>query len=522
MAAWNLADLLQGVTDLVADRTAVIEPGKRLTFGELDERANRAAHVLRELGVDAGDHVGVALHNCHEYLEVFFGACKVGAVPVNVNWRYTVAELRYLFADANLTAVVHPPELTGVVARASSDIACQPVALAVDDSYQRRLDAAPPDRPAIARSGDDRYLLYTGGTTGMPKGVVWRHEDLIRGALDGFGVSEGVPSADPDAFVRRAIGNRVRMLPVGPLTHGTAQWTTLMTVLTGGTVVLLPSIGFDPAAVWDAVEREQVSYLVIVGDASGRPLAEALVDSPHRWELSDLIVILSGGATLSVAVRDTLLQQLPSVAVVDGYGTSETGGQGQMAVFAGQRESSLLRFNADDHTAVLDDDLQPVPRGSGIVGRIARRGNLPLGYHNDPERTAQTFPTVDGVRWAIPGDLATIDADGRIVLLGRIDRVINTGGEKVFAEEVEAVLRDHPAVADAVVVGVPDERWGERIAALVVLRNGADAATADLVAHCRRQLAGFKVPRRMKVVARVPRLVTGKPDHRWARLAATR
>jgi acyl-CoA synthetase (AMP-forming)/AMP-acid ligase II len=295
----------------------------------------------------------------------------------------------------------------------------------------------------------------------------------------------------------------------------------LSTLYRGGTVVLDPSPTFTAEAVWQLVADEAVTFLVVVGDAFARPLVDALDASPGRWDLSRLTVVLSGGAVLSPSAKDALLARLPGCIVVDGFGASETGGQGQMVAVPHQGGTSP-RFAMDDETAVLDDDLRRVIAGSGIVGRVARRGRIPLGYHNDPEATAETFPVVDGVRWSVPGDLAVVEDDGTVTVLGRGSVSINTGGEKVHPEEVEVVLKDHPSVFDAVVVGVPHERWGEQVAAVVQVRSGATPPTLDaLAAHARRTLAPYKVPRALVVVDEVVRSPSGKADYPWALAVAT-
>jgi acyl-CoA synthetase (AMP-forming)/AMP-acid ligase II len=510
----NLADLLEQVAEERPTRPAIRVGGSDVTYCDFVDRVHRLANVFAAEGIGAGDHVGVALRNTVDHLATLFAAFTVRAVPVNVNLRYTAAELRALFTSTDLRAVIHEPEpdLTRAVGAA--------IGLTADRGVQRdihrlsagsELDAAiagaSSARPDHPRSGDDHYLLCTGGTTGTPKAVLWRHEDLYLSALQGSHAADGA---------------RVRLFPASPLTHGTAQWTALITLLSGGTVVLGHTTGFDPEAVWTCVERCSVTHLVIVGDAFGRPLAQALDAAPRRWELGDLLVVVSGGATLSGPVRAALLDHLPGAAVVDGYGTTETGSGGQMAVFPGQAASGLRRFVASPGTAVLDDGLRPVVPGSGAVGRLARRGRVPLGYYGDDERTARTFITIDGERWALTGDLASVDTDGTVVLLGRSERIINTGGEKIFAEEVEAVLVDHEAVIDAVVVGVPDERWGERVTAVVALDPHDLVDPSVLITHCRQHLAGFKTPRRIEVVPAIPRLSNGKPDHRWARMVAGR
>jgi len=513
--SWNLGDLFEGVADAVADRYAVISDEARLSFGDLDERANRLARVLVDLDVGPGDHVALVLRNGHEYLEGMLAAFKLRAIPVNVNTRYTTDELHYLLSDAAPRVIIHEPELFERLQAAVSDLATVPSLIARGGSYEGRLAAAVADRPAVERSGDDLYLLYTGGTTGQPKGVIWRHEDLLFSALGG-GTAGGEPVTSPEGVTAHALDGRARCLPASPFTHGTAQWTALTTLLSGGTLVLDTGERFDAARLISLAEREEATQLVIVGDAFARPIADALAAEPDRWMLDDLVVILSGGAVLSPAVRDQLLALLPGAVVVDGYGTSETGGQGQMPIWAGQATSPLPRFHVDENTVVLDDGGRPAPPGSGLVGRLARRGRLPIGYHGDPERTAETFTTIDGQRWAIPGDLARVEADGSITLLGRGSSSINSGGEKIFPEEVEIVLKAHPAIFDAVVIGVPDDRFGHRVAAVVQTRGGAPVDRDDLDRHCRVHLAPFKVPRRVVEVAELQRHPSGKADLRWA------
>lgn len=512
--AANLADLVEAAADAYPGREAVATLARSVTYAELDERANRFAHLLCGLGASAGTTVGLAVHNRPEFLEALLGTFKVRAVPVNVNYRYRARELHYLLADADPLVVVHEPELGEELDTAVAALRSErgprwraPVTIATGGPYEDRLAAAPTHRPSVRRSGDDRYLLYTGGTTGLPKGVEWRHDDLLHGALGGRELS--IPGT-------RAL----RLLAASPLVHGTAQWLALMTLVRAGTVLLAGDPGLDPVKVWDLAEQRHAGYLGIVGDAYAGPLTEALDREPHRWDLTELLVVVSGGAALSATLRRRLLDHVPWAAMVDGYGSSESGGHGQMAVFAGQDADTSLRFLPDEDTAVLDAALRPVAPGSGTVGRLARRGHIPVGYRNDPDRTRATFPVINGERWAIPGDLATVEADGHILLLGRGSDVINSGGEKVFPDEVEGTLLEHPAVAEAVVVGVDDPRWGERVTAVVVARQGEVVVPADLERHCRSRLATFKVPRSFVVTDAVQHTVAHKVDRAWARQLA--
>ncbi len=520
------------MADAIPDREALVCDQRRLTFADLDERATRLAHHLATRGIGAGDHVGLYLYNGTEYLEAMLAAFKLRAVPVNVNYRYGADELRYLLVDADARAIVYHGALESRLAPLAAEIPELETFVRVDDGtprspaqppgaldYEHALSLADPTRDFGPRSCDDLYVLYTGGTTGMPKGVMWRHEDVFFGALGGGG-GGGAPISTPDELADRARdGRRRRCLPACPFMHGTAHWMALGALLTGGTVVVSPDRKLDPIRLWRLVARERVQLLVIVGDAFARPLVEAL-EQPELAgvDLSRCSVILSGGAILSPAVKTMLAEQLPGSVVVDGYGASETGGQGQSVTVAGAEPSPTPRFTVNDQTTVLDDELAPA--AVGVVGRLARRGHIPLGYYKDPEKTAATFPVVDGVRWSVPGDHARIEADGTITLLGRGSVSINTGGEKVYPEEVEAALKAHPAVFDAIVVGVPDDRWGERVVAVVQPRPGAAPDAADLGAHVRARLADYKAPRDVVLVDTVERSPSGKPDYRWARATA--
>src|SRR6266700_2866969 len=389
------------------------------------------------------------------------------------------------------------------------------VALAAVD-YEQALAAASPERGFEERFPDDLYILYTGGTTGMPKGVMWRAEDIFFGALGGGGIGNEITR--PEEIADRAREGRTRCLPACPFMHGTAHWMAFSALFTGGCVVISPERSLDPTRLWELVARAQVNFLVIVGDAFARPLVEALDDLDPSIDVSCCSVILSGGAILSPSVKTRLAEKLPASLVVDGYGSSESGGQGQSITSAGATVHEVPRFFVNDETTVLDDTLRPAT--VGVVGKLARRGRIPLGYYKDEKKTAATFPVVDGVRWSVPGDHARIEEDGTITLLGRGSVSINTGGEKVYPEEVEAALKGHRAVFDAVVVGVPDSRWGERVVAVVQLRDGATVDLDAVAQHARTLIAGYKVPRGLVVVDSIVRSPSGKPDYRWAKTVA--
>ncbi len=525
---FNLADLWEAVVDAIPDREALVCGTRRLSYAAADERANRLAHALEARGIGAGDHVALYLYNGTEYLEGMLAAFKIRAVPINVNYRYVEEELRYLLDDSDAKAVVFHrtfgPKLTaihdqlpelGVYVSVDDDSAADLAGLDAVD-YETALADADPGRGFPARSADDLYILYTGGTTGMPKGVMWRHEDIFFGAFGGGGL--GNPISTPEAIADRASEGTTRCLPACPFMHGTAHWMAFLTLYTGGTVIVSPDRSMDARRIWELVAAEHVNFLVIVGDAMGRPLVEALDQPGADVDLSGLALLLSGGAILSPPVKRALRERLPHTLVIDGFGSSEAGGQGQMIITDESEVSSQPRFRVDDETTVLTEDFKPTPVGA--VGKLARRGHIPLGYYHDPVKSAQTFPVVDGVRWSVPGDDARREPDGTITVLGRGSVSINSGGEKVYPEEVEGALKAHPAVFDAVVVGVPDERWGERVVAVVEPRDGQHPTLEQLATHARGLIAGYKVPRQVVLVDHVERSPSGKPDYRWAKQAA--
>ncbi len=541
---YNLADLWEKVVDTVPEREALVYGSRRLTFAEADARANRLAHVLAGYGVGVGDHVALYLRNGNEYLEGMLAAFKLRAVPVNVNYRYVEEELQYLLDNSDAKVVLFDrefaaklahlqtrlPDLAGYLAVApladpedgDADVTDPQVADALGVlgavEYEIALANAAPERDFEPRSADDCYVLYTGGTTGMPKGVMWRHEDIFFGAFGGGGI--GDPISAPEQIADRAKAGATRCFPACPFMHGTAHWMAFQALLTGGAVVIDSAHHLDPAHVWQLVAREQVNFLVIVGDAMGRPLVEAIEHLDDGVDLSGLTILLSGGAILSPPVKRQLATLLPSTMVIDGIGSSEAGGQGQMLATKDGEIPSQPRFAMGPQNTVLDDDLHPC--APGVVGKLARSGHIPLGYYKDLEKSAATFPVVDGVRWSIPGDHARIESDGTITVLGRGSVSINTGGEKVYPEEVEGALKSHGDVFDAVVVGVPDARWGERVVAVIQGRDGARPEIATIDAHVREHIAGYKAPRALVFVDAIVRSPSGKPDYRWAKETAIR
>lgn len=517
-AVFNLADLFEAVADHRGDDLAVVAGSARASYRELDRLAAGWAAALAALGVAAGDRVALMLRNHLPHVAALLGAFKLRAVPLNVNLHYTVEELRHLLADADPAVVVCEDELVSTVRGAVEQNAWGPSAPTAAVWSRRALtellETTPPAARRSDRSGADLYLLYTGGTTGLPKGVEWRQEDLFFAALGGDSRVDGALATPADALaaLRHA---PTRVLVACPLMHGTAQWVTLGALLSGGTVVLFTEDGFDADALLDLAEAERVAQLVVVGDAFAVPLADALDAHPERWPLDELVAVASGGASLAPDTARRLLAHLPGAVVVDGYGTSETGGHARRIHVPGPSVSGAA-FRPGSDTALIGFDGALVPRHSSELGRIGRCGRIPLGYRNDPTRTAVTFPLIEGERWALTGDLGRWRPDGTIELVGRGERTVNSGGEKVDALEVEEVVRTHPAVADAMVVGVPDARFGEVVGVLVKLAPGASLSVEQLARFCRSSLARFKLPRHVAVVEHLPRTPTGKPDYRSA------
>jgi len=530
---FTFADTFEVVADAVPDQLAIVTEARRLTYREVDERATRLAHVLSDRGVGAGDHIGLYLYNGTEYVEAMLAAWKIRAVPVNVNYRYVEEELVYLFDDADLVAVVHHREFAPRLAAVVDQVPGVRSFLSVEDGsgadlsglpaddYEAALAAASPERDFPERSGDDLYVLYTGGTTGMPKGVMWRQEDIFFAAMDMSAMGLSEPPSTPEDLADRVkdTAGTLTMATAAPLMHGAAQWAAFICFHQGNTLVLAASRRFDPAAIWRVVADEKVTTLTVVGDAMARPLAEELKAHRDAYDLSSFFALGSGGAILSQGVKDQFTEVLPDLIISDAFGASETGAQGGAV---GASDEGHPRFVVNAETNVLDEDLRPVVPGSGVKGLLARSGHIPLGYYKDEEKTARTFVIdPDGKRWVTPGDYATVEEDGSITLFGRGSVSINSGGEKIFPEEVEAALKSHPDVYDCIVVGVPDERFGERVAAVVAARPGTAPTLEDLAEHARTKIAGYKVPRELHLVAAVTRSPSGKADYRWAKSVAT-
>ena len=527
----NLAAAHEAIAAVIPERECLVWRDRRLTWADVTDRSRRLAAVLQAAGLggphdrrDARgwesrqDHVALYLHNGNEYLESMLGAAKARAAAVNVNYRYVADELRYVLADSGARAIVYHGAFASTLAEVRAGLPQLDLLLQVDDGteaallpgarrYEEALRAASPRVPT-GLSPDDLYILYTGGTTGMPKGVLWRQADFLAACL-------GVASTT-DELVAAAPGSSLRVLAAPPFMHGAAHWNVLSAWLAGGTVVIQDRPEhLDAHDILGVVAREQVTSLLIVGDAFARPLVDELRHGRH--DVGSLRFLLTGGAVLSARVKEELLELLPAVRIVDVLGSSETGRQGVHSSDA-RRGASTGRFERSPTSCVLSEDRQRILEpGDPELGWLAQTGRVPLGYLGDADKTAATFPVVGGVRYAVAGDRARVLADGSLELHGRDSVTINTGGEKVFAEEVEQVLKHHPAVFDAIVVGRPSERWGQEVVAVLQGREGIPRPGADeLRATAAEHLARFKVPKHFVWVARVERSPSGKPDYRWA------
>ncbi len=546
----NLAFLHEAIAAAVPGRDCLVFRDRRLSWADVTDRTRRLAHVLRSAGLgcrreraalenwESGqDHVALYLSNGNEYLEGMLGAFKARCVPVNVNYRYVDEELVYLFENAQARAVMFHARFAPTLARIRAQLTDVVLWIQVDDGsgtpllpgaldYEAALAGATPIAPE-ALSPDDLYVLYTGGTTGMPKGVLWRQEDIFRAAL------YPRPDATFADVVAYAQKGDIRSLPAPPFMHGAAHWVAFNMWFVGGTIVVQSHPDrLDPVDIWSTIARERVSALTIVGDAFGRPLVDELrraasraqraegEQRPSGYDLSSLRLLTSGGAILTASLKRELLELLPGVRLLDALGSSESGAQASHASLDAD-SAETGHFQLAPGNLVLREDLTgPVAPGGGEQGWLARSGAVPLGYFRDAEKTAKTFPVIGGMRYAVPGDRAMLEADGRLRLLGRDSVTINTGGEKVFAEEVEQALKHHPAVYDAVVVGTPHARWGQQVTAVVRLRAGESPSEEALLAVARAHIAAYKLPKRFVFVDEIRRSPSGKADYRWAKEAA--
>jgi acyl-CoA synthetase (AMP-forming)/AMP-acid ligase II len=532
----HFATIWESIADAVPDHDAIVQGDRRVAWGDYDERAARLAQAFLDAGLTVDSKVGMFMYNCPEYAETQFAALKMRAVPVNVNYRYLDDELHYLLDNADAEALVFHASLGDRIARIRDRLPKLKLLVQVldDEGFGQPLDGVaeyeallaahrPADR--VERSPGDVYMLYTGGTTGMPKGVMYEIGTFCGQFLVSMPMLLGLaPFEEPGdiAPVVEALveaGDPMVAMSGPPLMHGTGVWLGLMAPhLYGATAVLSSSRSFDADDVVRTIERERVKLLIIVGDAFGRPLLrrlEELAEQDSVPDLSSLDLVISSGAMFSAEVKRGLLEFMPTTALLDALGSTE-GSMGMTMTTRGM-ESDTASFSAQPTTKVFDEHDDEIPPGSGRVGMVATSGVVPIGYYKDDEKSRRTFRTIDGIRWSFPGDLATVDDDGSIRLLGRSSQCINTGGEKVYPEEVEEALKEHPAVFDCLVFGVDDERFGQRVAGVASLEAGADVTGDDILGAVRGRLASYKLPKELVLVDRVPRTTTGKADYPAAR-----
>ncbi len=526
MTDWNFADVWELVANTIPDALALIHGDRTVTWASFDRRADAVAGALLDFGVERQDKVAHYLYNCPEYLESTFAIFKAGLVPVNTNYRYTEDELVYLWENADAAIVIFHGTFVERIEGLRHRVPRVRNWMWVDDGTGPCPDWADPyeaiasaksDRTdktvaSWGRSGDDLLMLYTGGTTGMPKGVMWRQDDLF--SRINAGNLLRVPEDGGIEGIRKAIvGAGPRIIPACPLMHGTGSFTSIGSLNIGGCAVTLTNRRFDPVELLDTVERESVNVIAIVGDAFAKPILATLDENPGRWKLSTLLAIISSGVMFSEEAKRGLLRHHPTMMLIDAFSSSEALGMGA-SVSSGSSTEHTAHFTLGPDVRVLDLDTgKNVAPGSGDVGVLALGGRNPVGYYKDEQKSASTFREIDGVRYSIPGDFATVDSDGSIQLLGRGSVVINAGGEKVFPEEVEEVLKVHPAVRDAVAVGIPDKRFGEVVAAVVELQPNTEVSEKELIEHVKGRLAGYKAPKRVRFVESIDRSPAGKLDY---------
>ncbi len=527
---WNFGDILDTVATVVPPEAPAFIHGERtIAWGEADAMTNRLARALVARGAQPGDKVAIYMRNRPEYLLALAAGWKARLTHVNVNYRYTAEEVWYIFDNSDATVVVYASEFRDIAekirdrlpkVRTWVEVSTDGVVAAFAEPFDflaSEGDGSPLD---IERSGDDLLFIYTGGTTGMPKGVMWTHHDLREITLQPARKMGPVPETLEElAAHTRQVGPGGRILPAPPLMHGTGLLTSMGAMLSGGCVITLEGAQFDPDELLHAIDKHRPQSLVVVGDSFGRPILNALNAQPGRYDVSSVAMIISSGVMWSIEVKRGLLEHMPQAMLSDGFSSSEALGMGS-SVMAKGMEVQTAKFVLGERCRVFDENDNPVEPGSGVPGIVAIGPPNPLGYYKDEEKTARTFRTIGGVRYSIPGDWCVVETDGTLTLLGRGNACINTAGEKVFPEEVEEALKTHPSIEDALVVGLPDEKWGQAVTAVVHLADGQSLDEADLRAHVRRSLAGYKTPKRIIATAEPIRASNGKADYKAAKALA--
>jgi len=533
---FNIADMFELVADKVGDREALICGDYRATYKEFDQRSTQMAHYLASQGVKAGDHVGLFMYNCGEYLEGMMACFKIRAVPINVNYRYVGEELSYIFTNADMVACIHGREFVDTIQDIRAQVPDLRTFVSVEDGsdgdlsilgsvdYAEALAGQSTERNFEARSDDDLFILYTGGTTGYPKGVMWPHKNVFMAAMSGGGAFSGSPCEKPEDILDKVGEFPMGGIALAPLMHGAAWWYACIMLLAGNKLVLNHYRSLKGEEVWSIVEAEKLNLIQIVGDAMAIPLLESLKENEGRWDLSSVFNIGSGGAVFSEAKQQEFKDAFPNCFITNAFGSSESG---QMGADSGDKKDdkaglgNIVKSEFMD-VIITEEDGSYRHAQPGEVGDFSRSGYIPRGYYNDPVKTAKTFVEVEGKTWLLTGDQAKLEEDGAsMTIYGRGSNCINSGGEKIFPEEVEQALKAHPDIYDTLVVATPHDRWGEQVTAVVSLKEGVSSVSLENVQEeARKHIAGYKVPRAIHVAKEIGRLPNGKPDYKWAKAFA--
>ncbi len=531
---FNAADIFEGVVDRVPDREAIVHGSTRLTYKELDARSNKAANALKKLGIKKGSHIGIYAFNCVEWLEIMLGAYKLCAIPININYRYVEEELKYLIDNADMEAIFYHKQFSNKLENIKSHLPLLKDFICIEDNsgeddvidksfnFEDLIANEDEFRLDVDRSGDDKYILYTGGTTGMPKGVVWRMEDVLMTLGGGIDAVTGEKYPTPEAFADKCLQDQTIALALAPFMHGGAQWQSFNSFFSGWKLIINDQVSFDADYIWEVVAKEKVMNLTIMGDAMGRPLCDALPRAIEKGlDLSSLFVLSSTASVFSASIKDTILEYLPNLFLIDAVGSSETGATG---VNIHTKDGKLKdsgggpKFTKPNFSEILNLDTKEVipPSDTETIGYLARKGHVPVAYYKDEEKSKKTFIELGGVRYSIPGDMAKYEEDGQMTLLGRGSVSINSGGEKIFPEEVEMALKAHPNIFDCLVVGVKDDRWGQKVVAVIQRRENDELSLDDIKDVASKYIASYKMPKEIVFSELIERAPSGKPNYQWA------
>ena len=531
---FNAADIFEGVVDRVPDREAIVHGSTRLTYKELDARSNKAANALKKLGIKKGSHIGIYAFNCVEWLEIMLGAYKLCAIPININYRYVEEELKYLIENADMEAIFYHKQFSRKLENIKGQLPLLKSFICINDhsddedaieesfEFENLIINEDESRLKVQRSGDDQYILYTGGTTGMPKGVVWRMEDVLMTLGGGIDAVTGEKYKTPEEFADKCFQDQTIALALAPFMHGGAQWQSFNAFFSGWKLIINDQISFDADYIWEVVAKEKVMNLTIMGDAMGRPLCDALPKAIEKGlDLSSLFVLSSTASVFSATIKDTILEFLPNLFLIDAVGSSETGATG---VNIHTKDGKLKdsgggpKFTKPDFSEILNLDTKDIipPSDTQTIGYLARKGHVPLAYYKDEEKSKKTFIEVNGERYSIPGDMAKYEADGQMTLLGRGSVSINSGGEKIFPEEVEMALKAHPNIFDCLVVGVKDDRWGQKVVAVIQRREDIEMSLEEIKEVASKYIASYKMPKAIVFSELIERAPSGKPNYQWA------